>query len=444
MSSTTVTPRESGGVARPPALGPHVALLLPSLAGGGAERSLLRLADAFAARGCRVDVVVCRAVGPYRNEVPPGIRLVPLQAAWSGIARLCALRADPEGIAALARPVLLPWKSWPRLGYLPDLVRYLKRERPDALLAATTRINVLALWARRLARAPVRVVISERNQLSESLASSASAKTWRKRYAGPLVRRVYRWADAITAVSNGVAEDLAAFTSLPPERIVTIYNPSSSPALVAAAQAAPEHPWFGPGASPVVLAAGRLEPQKDFATLLRAFARVRRRRDVRLAVLGEGRQRAALQALARELAVDDAVDMPGFVANPWAYMARAALFVLSSRFEGFSNVLVEAMTCGCPVVSTDCPSGPAEILGGGQYGKLVPVGDAAALADAIEQALDDPPDRARLQARAQEFSVERARDRYLALLVGMQGRPQVAGEAITEPGREAQDGGGST
>lgn len=409
---------------------PHIALLLSSLAGGGSERSLLRLAHAFAAEGCRVDLVVCRAEGPYRSEVPQGVRLIPLKAAGSAVARLHALRADPNGFVALARPVLLPWKSWRRLAYLPDMVRYLDRERPDALLAASTFMNVLAIWARRLSRAPVRVVISERNQLSVSLACGPGARAWRRRFARPLVRRTYGWADAITTVSNGVAEDLAAFASLPPERIVAIYNPSNTPALAAAAQLALEHPWFGPGTPPVVLAAGRLEPQKDFPTLLRAFARVRARRDVRLVILGEGRQRIRLQALARELEVADTVDMPGFVANPWAYMARAALFVLSSRFEGFPNVLVEAMACGCPVVSTECPSGPAEILDRGRYGALVPVGDDAALAHAIERALDDSPDRARLKARAQEFSVERARDRYLDLLVGTHGRQQVTGETV--------------
>ncbi len=222
------------------------------------------------------------------------------------------------------------------------------------------------------------------------------------------------------AVSEGVAEDLALTASLPRERITTIYNPVVTPALAGQAQAPLTHPWFAPGSPPVLLAVGRLHYQKDFPTLLRAFARVRAVRAVRLLILGEGDQGVALQASAQELGITTDVELPGFVLNPFAYMARAAVFVLSSAYEGLPGVLIQALACGCPVVSTDCPSGPAEILEGGVYGPLVPVGDDAALAKAILSTLNARPNPDWLRTRAAEFSVDRAVDRYLEVLLRSQ------------------------
>ena len=169
----------------------------------------------------------------------------------------------------------------------------------------------------------------------------------------------------------------------------------------------------------MLLGVGKLKPQKDFACLIRAFARVRATRPVRLIVLGDGPQREALLVLARTLGVADAVALPGFVANPFAYLGRAAAFVLSSAWEGLANVVIEALACGCPVVSTDCPSGPAEILAGGKYGRLVPVGDDAALANAIAATLDAPPRQESLRDRARHFSVDRAAAQYRRVLLGM-------------------------
>ena len=182
-----------------------------------------------------------------------------------------------------------------------------------------------------------------------------------------------------------------------------------------------DHPWFAPGSPPVVLGIGRLTTQKDFPTLLKAFAQVRAVRKARLMILGEGRDRQALEVLARELGVASDVDLPGFVLNPFPYMVRASLLVLSSAWEGLPGVLIEAMACGCPVVSTDCPSGPSEILDGGAYGPLVPVGDDGALAKAILSVLEMPPDPERLRARAALFSVERATDQYLQVLLELGG-----------------------
>jgi glycosyltransferase involved in cell wall biosynthesis len=216
-----------------------------------------------------------------------------------------------------------------------------------------------------------------------------------------------------------VAQDLSTATGIPRERISTIYNPVVPPELLTRAKAPLEHPWFEPDSPPVLLGVGRLSAQKDFPTLLRAFARVRRLRPARLIILGEGKRpgyRPELLALARELGVGEDVQLPGFAENPYAYMARASVFVMSSAWEGLPSVLVEALACGCPVVSTDCPSGPREILQGGRYGRLVPVGDAEALAKAILATLDAPPDGEMLRTRGAEFSVGASTQRYLDVL----------------------------
>ena len=389
-----------------------------SLGGGGVERSMLNLASALLERGHRVDLVVCRADGAMAAETPVGAKVVALAPASALSWRSCLLRADPKGLRDLLRPVLLPLRPGLELRHLPALAGYLRRERPQALLAAMPYANLVALWARRAAGAPTRIAVSERNTLSAFIHGPQRRGKWRWRHVLPLIRRLYPQADAIIAVSEGVAEDLARTAGLPREAIATVYNPVVSERLHAQAREAVDHPWFAPGAPPVILAAGRLLPQKDFPTLLRAFARLRRQQEARLVILGEGKERAALERLARELGVADAVNLPGFAPNPFAYMARAALFVLSSAHEGLPGVLIQALACGCPAVSTDCPSGPAEILEGGRWGPLVPVGDDAALAEAMLATLAAPLPRERLRERGALFSVERAAERYRTLLFG--------------------------
>jgi glycosyltransferase involved in cell wall biosynthesis len=399
----------------------HVALFIDDLGGGGVQRMAIALAGGFIDRGCRVDLVVCRATGPLRSSVPDEVKLVELEAARYGLARLYALAADPAGFKELLHPILLRWKTPRDLAYLPDLVRYLKREAPDVLLAATPFLNLEAVWAGRLAGAAgTRIAVSERHNLSFRIQHKP-----RQRALPPLIRRAYTMADSIVAVSDAVGDDLASVTGIPRESITTIYNPVVTPDLRGRALEPMDHPWFAPGEPPVVISVGRLVMVKDYPTLLRAFARVRALRDVRLLILGEdkdaqgtARRRAELMALAAELGVAAAVELPGFAPNPLAYMARAAVFVLSSAWEGFGNVLVEALACGCPVVSTDCPSGPREILDDGRYGRLVPVGDDAALAGAILATLDAPADAGRLRERAMTFSRDRAVERYLEELFG--------------------------
>jgi len=397
-------------------------VFLPNLGGGGAEASMLKIAGGLAERGLAVDLVLCRCQGALLGAVPAGVRVVELAPAVPLVARLAALRADPGGVAALAPTILLARRPLNRIEFLPGLARYLRRERPAAMLAALVGPNTMAVLARRLAGTELRVVVSQRNALGAYIEGHSTA---RKLHLPALIRRVWAQADAITAVSDGVADDLAAATGLPRERILTVHNPIVGPATAARAAAPVDHPWLAPGQPPVVLGAGWLIAQKDFPTLLRAFALVRARRAARLVILGAAKQagedraeRARLTALADGLGIAADVALPGFVENPLAWMAKAGVFVLSSRFEGLPGVLIEALATGCPVVATDCPHGPREILEDGRIGSLVPVGDVAAMAEAISSMLSQPTPRALLTNRAADFSIEAAVTRYQDLLTG--------------------------
>lgn len=373
----------------------HIALFLSGLAGGGAQRRMLLLADGFSKRGYRVDLVVPRSDGPYRSQVPAAVRLVVLD---NFLARLPGIRSR-RGL----------WVA----SSTGALARYLQRVGPDVLLSTSNPANLAALWGRRRAGVAIPVVISVNVNLGA--ATGVIQPAWGG-LLRTLARRWYPRADAVIANSAGVAQDLAAVTALQQEQISVIENPVPAAHIRKLARQPLEHPWFAPGQPPVVLAVGKLKRQKDFSTLLRAFARARGQRHVRLIILGEGEERHALEHLARVLGVAEDVCLPGFTENPYTWMARAGVFVLSSAWEGFSNVLCEALACGCPVVSTDCPSGSSEILMGGVYGALIPVSDDMAMADAIVNQLDSKTDRHRQQQRADEFSVERAVARYLDVL----------------------------
>lgn len=358
-----------------------VAIFLPGLDGGGAERVMLNLSRGFVAQGIKVDLLLVRAEGPYLSQVPQEVRIVHLG----------------------NRRMLLS---------LPTLIRYLQHEQPIAMLCGQDDINVVALWMRRLAGASTRVVVSVHNHLSRE---SQHTNKLKRRLAPYLVRWFYPWADAIVAVSQGVAEDLLHL-GLPSDLIEVIYNPVVTPEVVNKVQEPVPHPWFLPKQPPVILGVGRLEKQKDFSTLIRAFAQVQQQQCARLMILGEGADRNLLEGLVQELGLTEKVALIGFVHNPYAYMAQSAVCVLSSIWEGFGNVLVEAMAAGTPVVSTDCESGPAEILANGQYGKLVAVGDVQGLAEAITSTLKEPKDAAALKYRSADFSLEKVLVQYLQVL----------------------------
>lgn len=359
----------------------RIAIFAPSMAGGGAERGAVKLAEGLVRRGFDVDLVLASAEGPRLGEIPAEVRVVDLE----------------------ARRVL---------GSLPRLVRYLRHEKPRGLASVLDHANVVALWARKLGRYSGRVVVIEQNTLSEA---ARNGKSRRDRMMPRLVRRFYPWADYVVSVSEGVSEDLARFVCLPTEKQRVISNPIVAPEIGELARAPVDHAWFD-GDEPVFVAAGRLRPQKDFPTLLRAFSLVRAKRPVRLLVLGEGPERERLEALTRELELTSDVSFPGATTNPYAYMARSTAFILSSRWEGLPTVLIEAMSCGARVIATDCPSGPREILADGRYGSLVPVGDVDALAAAMDDALDGklapPPVES-----WRRYAIDAVVDEYVPLLV---------------------------
>jgi glycosyltransferase involved in cell wall biosynthesis len=357
-----------------------IAFFLPSLRDGGAERVTVNLVEGILQRGLAVDVVLANATGPYLGL-----------------------------LAAEARVVNL--KSSRVLRSLLPLVRYLRRERPRAVISSLHHANLVALWAARLAGSvPVVAAVHSTISVSSRLPGKAN------RVLFPfLIRTFYPWASGVVAVSRGTADDLARTAGVPRDRIEVIYNPVITPALLAQAQRPPNHPWYAPGQPPVILAVGRLTPTKDFPTLIRAFAEVRRQCPARLLILGEGEERDALTALAGALNVGEDVALPGFQEGVPGFMARARLFVLSSVGEALPTVLIEALAAGVPVVSTDCPSGPREILQGGRLGALVPVGDPPALARAILEGLQRPASPVPPSALT-PFTSDAAVDHYLRVV----------------------------
>jgi len=368
----------------------RIALLSLNLHGYGTERTLFNLARGFTDRGIPVDLLLVNAEGPLLAQVPAGIRVI-----------------------ALKRQRLLA--KLPLVRNMVPLVRYLQAERPAVLLSAFEQTNIAALWAGHLARSSTRIVVSAHFPFTRHFSQSGRLRD--RHLMRPLVHRFYRWADAIVAVSQGAAADLANVAGLPRERIRVIYNPVPADLTARAAQPL-DHPWFAAGAPPVILAVGRLTPQKNFSMLIRAFALVRQHRQARLLILGDGWKRDALEALVCELGLEDDVALPGFVDNPYPYMSRAAVFALSSSWEALPVVLLEALTLGTPIVATDCDSGPHEILEGGRWGTLVLVENPTALADALIEVLNSPEKRVvSAEARAR-FRIDHVVDQYLELLYG--------------------------
>jgi glycosyltransferase involved in cell wall biosynthesis len=368
--------------------GKSLVIHVPDLSGGGVERLQLDLAPLFTAAGLEVTFLLGADTGALRSQIPPGVGVISLNA--------------PRQLMSLI-----------------PIARYLRRTCPDILLVNTEHPAILSLWARGIARSPTRVVVCQHNALS----AQGRRPGWQFRMLPSLARLSFPRADRIVAVSLGVADDLAVSCAIPRDRIDVIYNGVVGSDFARKKAARLEHRWFGQGI-PVVVAAGRFVEQKDFATLITAFKRVVDAREARLLLLGEGPLRETLLALALSLGIAERVDMPGFCANPVPFLNAASVVVLSSRHEGFGMVLAEALACGTPVVSTDCPHGPAEILEHGRYGKLTPVGDSEALAQAILATLRAPPPRDVLEARGHVFSVTAAADRYLALFRTMLSQPQ--------------------
>jgi glycosyltransferase involved in cell wall biosynthesis len=344
---------------------------------------MVTLANYCVKQGFPTEMIVVRETTTYLNEVDPAI---PVE-------------------------FLRPKR---RIQVTPRLARIMRAKRFDAMLSSPR--NFPPLLVKQMCFLPTRVVIREAS--TNSVALKQVKRPFKELVAIRLgYRFLYPSADAVVAPSRGVAGSLLQLSPIPIQKVRVIYNPVVSPELYEKADAPVEHPWFQPHQPPVVLAAGRLVALKGYDTLLRAFARVRQETPARLVILGEGPERPNLERLAAELGVAADVDLPGFDPNPFRYMKRAGVFVLSSRYEGLPNVLIQALACGCPVVSTDCPSGPSEILDGGRYGALVPVDDVEAMAGAIVRALLGQVAPAP-SAWLEQFRVEVVAEQYLRVMLG--------------------------
>jgi glycosyltransferase involved in cell wall biosynthesis len=332
------------------------------------------------ARGVPTDLIVVKRRGTFFDELDPRVNVVEL----------------PQQRTVTS---------------VVGLKHYIETRRPLALVSSLTHTNVAAIVANMAARPRTRLIVVERNQY----AMNRALKRGLVRFSYGLVPWIYRKADMIGAVSAGIRDEIAEVVGIPNNRVVLLHNPVVTSALHESMAAPVDHPWLCDRGPPVILGVGRFTRQKNFALLIKAFAEVRRQRPARLVLLGEGELRDELENLAVGLGVGGDVGCPGFDANPFRYMARASLYVMSSDWEGLPTALIEAMACGCPVVATDTAGGPREILEDGRLGRIVPRDDVGALASAINATLDAPGDAAARVARACDFNLDRAVDRYLAV-----------------------------
>lgn len=342
----------------------------------------VQLANGFAVKGLAVDLLLAAAQGPYLNEVSSAVRIVEL------------------GGSSVLRS-------------LPGLVRYLRAMRPAALLSALEHSNSVAWLACRLSGVAVRCVLSIRAVPSSAYSHDQSVL---RSLILKIASRIYPRADGVIANSRFTATELIASMGIAQQRMFVIHNPLDIVSIESSSVAPAEHAWLEAQTVPLILGVGRLNVLKDFPTLIRAFARVRERRECKLAILGEGPLREKLASLIGSLGIGSDVCLAGFVPNPYVWMARSRVFVSSSLTEGCPNALMQAMACGTAVVATDCPGGTSEVLESGRWGRLVPVGNVDAMAEGIIATLDSSslPD---VRRRARAFDLGSTVDKYLQVLL---------------------------
>jgi exopolysaccharide biosynthesis WecB/TagA/CpsF family protein len=362
---------------------PSIAFFMQDFAGGGVEKMRLALAGAMAARGHAVFLAVARARGPLAGRVPPGVKIVDLSS---------------QGFLTTIR----------------RLRHFVRRETPDVLISSLDHNNVAALLCGLGLGTRTRIVICQHNALSQE-----GALGWKYRIIPALYRLLRRRADAIVAVSDGVANDLARAARIARDAITTIANPVVDSAWQPDMHAAPPHSWFIDRDRPVFVFAGRLVAQKDPLLLIEAFARRVASAPARLIVLGEGPLLDTMIQLAQARGVLAHIVFAGYVAQPQAWIAQADALLLTSRYEGFGNVIVEALACGTPVIAADCPHGPAEILAGGQFGHLVRPGDADAFARAMSGDVRARFDAQALRERGRRYTVDVCANAHEALIASL-------------------------
>lgn len=360
----------------------RVALFLQDLAGGGAERVMANLASGLAAEGHLVDLVLVRAEGPFMRTVQAPVRIVALNC------------------GRVAKSIV-------------PLRKYIDQQKPDAVISALVHVNVAAIIAAKMSTHRPVVLTTEHNDVALDRANTPELAVRVAYLSMPLL---YRWADGVFGVSEGVAASVASAARLPRTRVGVLHNPVLRDDLNSLASQPSGHEWLDTKSEPVFLAIGRLMTQKNFSLLLRAFAAVRTTRRCRLIVLGEGHLRESLEAQVEALGLGDSVQFPGFVANPYPWIRACDVFVQSSLWEGLPTVLIEALALDCRIVATDCRHGPSEILMGGLLGALVPVNDGPALAAAMVAALSAPRTDSNRLARAREFSLGPITASYVAAI----------------------------
>jgi glycosyltransferase involved in cell wall biosynthesis len=380
----------------------HIVLYVPDLSAGGAERAALNLLEALPGVDLRVTLLLNRRRGPLCAALPEGAEVRSLDA--------------HRTIAAL-----------------PKLAAFLRREKPDVLFSYLDFNNVVAIWANGIAGRPTKIIASQ-----HSMTPAGGLRGWKHRLVPLLYRLALPWADHVVAVSDGIAAELSRRYKGRPTLSV-IGNPIVTPRYRVLAATPLDHPWFAEGEAPVILGVGRFVAEKNFSLLVDAFAQVARSGPARLVLLGEGPLREALLGQIARYGLNERAAILPVDPNPWRYMSRAKVLVLTSRSEGFGNVLVEAMAVGTPVVSVDCPEGPAEILGHGKWGRLIPQGDDRVLAIAIQETLRHPGDPLARQLRAMEFSAQSIALRYRELIARVdsaeRNRAREPALAIGRPGR---------
>lgn len=360
------------------------------LDGGSTAKIAIRLANGFAARGVSTDLLVSHCRHPVHETTAPGVTVIEM-GTMRPIARVLAM------------------------------ARYFRERKPAAVLTHRIREDVFTLKAKHWSATSASIFVTVHGPLNLKLRHMRPAKARRRRAE---ILRYYPRNQGIIAITDETAADLRLLLG-PGPRICTIPNPIVTPEMFELAQAPIDHPWFtakdNATTSPVIVFAGRLEQEKDLPTLLQAFSQLRQQRPCRLLIIGEGSLRPELESQRRALGLDDLVAMPGWAANPYPYLQRARLVVLSSTQDALPTVLIEALALGTPVVSTDCGPGPREILANGRYGPLVPPRDPMALANAMATTLADPLPAASLRQGGERYESQRNADRYLEFMLGLKG-----------------------
>ncbi len=363
-----------------------ISLVTANLRGGGAERMMVNLANGFAERGYITDLILCSAEGPYLKDIARNVNLVDFK--------------SPRVVFSVHK-----------------LAAYLKKVKPDILISTLNRVNIASIIARRISGVDTKVILREASTFS--VYAQANTSLW-DRIIDMVSSKLYKYGDGIAAVSEGVAGDLINNLKLPPGKVKVVFNPVVDKKLFELASEKPDHPFINNKEYPLIISAGRFSIQKDFPVLIKAFNEVCRQKEARLIILGEynegEEQYETIKQLVKNFNLEKKVSFPGFMKNPFSYISNADCFVLSSKWEGLPGVLIQALACGTPVVSTDCKSGPSEILKNGEFGALVPVGDFNALAEKIIETINKQREREKLIKRAEDFSKDNCLDKYINLI----------------------------